>query len=66
VNVAIFRDAAPCEWTFQRMAAVCLFLAQQISDPEDGGDTFLRNVSSHMDYTEDGNIHNYHCENLKS
>jgi hypothetical protein len=35
-------------------------------DPEDGGDTFLRNVRSYI--PEDGNIHfhNYRCENLKS
>jgi hypothetical protein len=27
------------------------FLARMIFDPEDGGDTFLRNVCSHTDYT---------------
>jgi hypothetical protein len=42
------------------------FLARLIFDTEDGGDTFLRNVISHTDYTAlyprcDGNIHNYRC-----
>jgi hypothetical protein len=36
--------------------------------PEDGGDTFLRNVGSHSDYTayipEDGDYHNCRCEEL--
>jgi hypothetical protein len=27
------------------------FLAQLIFDPEDGGDTFLRNVGSHTNHT---------------
>jgi hypothetical protein len=44
----------------------CL-LAWLIFDPEDGGDTFLRNVGSHEDYiAEYGSIHNYSCGNLKS
>jgi hypothetical protein len=39
------------------------FPARVIFDPEDGGDTFLRNVGSHTDYTEpiteNGNIQSY-------
>jgi hypothetical protein len=41
-----------------------------ISDPEDGSDTFLRNVGSYTDQTQlfphDGNIHNCSCESLQS
>jgi hypothetical protein len=31
--------------------AICLFRVRLIFDPEDGSDTFLRNVGSDMDYT---------------
>jgi hypothetical protein len=41
-----------------------------IFDSGDGDDAFFQNVGSHTDYTvfipEDSNIHNYHCEELKS
>jgi hypothetical protein len=37
-----------------------------IFNPEDGVEAFLGNVGSHTDYTGDGNIHNYRCEDLKS
>jgi hypothetical protein len=33
-----------------QLPAPCWFLAWLIFNPEDGGDTFFRNVSSHMDY----------------
>jgi hypothetical protein len=46
------------------------FLARGFFYPEDGGDTFLRNVGSHKSYTaphpEDGILHSRRCENLKS
>jgi hypothetical protein len=46
------------------------FLVRIIFDPEDGSFTFFRNVGSHTDYKaldpNDGKIHNYRCENLKS
>jgi hypothetical protein len=45
-------------------------LASGFFYPEDGGDTFLRNVDSHKIYTaplpEDGILHGHRCENLKS
>jgi hypothetical protein len=36
--------------------------------PEDGGDTILRNVGSHKNYTSPGNgfLHSHRPENLKS
>jgi hypothetical protein len=66
MNVAIFWDIAPCspylnqrfEGTYQlhlegkkSLPARC-FIARLISDPEDGGDTFLRNISSNTENTE--------------
>jgi hypothetical protein len=47
-----------------------LLLLVLISDPEDRGDTFLRNVGSCTDYMalypRRGNFHNNRCKNLKS
>jgi hypothetical protein len=41
-----------CEPMFRRLVPVApYFLARLIFEPENGGDTFLRNVCSHMDYT---------------
>jgi hypothetical protein len=63
LNVAIFWDLVPCN-------AERWFLGGLIFDPEEGGDTFLRNIGLRMTtrryIPEDGNIHNYRCENLKS
>jgi hypothetical protein len=55
MNVAIFWGIALCEPTFRRNVsphAARWILALQIFDPKDGGDTFLRNVGSHMDYNK--------------
>jgi hypothetical protein len=63
INVAFFWDIAPfspyvkrrfggtCHLSsFAYPAATHWFLALLIFDPEDGIDTFLRNVGSHTDY----------------
>jgi hypothetical protein len=46
------------------------FLARGFFYPEDGGETFLRNVGSHKIYTaphpRHGILHSHRCENLKS
>jgi hypothetical protein len=46
------------------------FLDQLIFDPENGGDTFLRNIGSlrttQRYIPEDSNIYNYRCENPKT
>jgi hypothetical protein len=56
--------AADCSHLFT------LVSRSRIIYPEDGGDTFLRNVASHKIYTaphpEDGILHNHRRENLKS
>jgi hypothetical protein len=58
MNVAIFWDIAPCSSCGNR-PATRWFPARQIFEPEDGGDTFLRNVGSHTRryIPEDGNMH---------
>jgi hypothetical protein len=68
MNVAIFEDIAPCRQpTFRRKVSpppsgsqikrarnqrVADGWAWLIFDSEDGDDTYLQNVCSHMDYTE--------------
>jgi hypothetical protein len=42
---AVFWDVAPCRWLCS-----CWFFACGFFYPEDGGDTFLRNVGSHKIY----------------
>jgi hypothetical protein len=43
------------------------FLLDIFLEPEDGGDMFLRIIGTTRRYIpEDGNFHNYRCENLKS
>jgi hypothetical protein len=65
MKVAIFWDIAPCDpymnrrlggnYNLQFLESRYLlahwFLARMIFDPEDGGDTFLRNVGSYTDCT---------------
>jgi hypothetical protein len=54
MNVATFWDIVACSPHVNRyFLATCYswFLSLLIFNPEDGGDTFLRNVSSHTDYT---------------
>jgi hypothetical protein len=66
MNVAVFWDIAPCSlYVYRRFGgtyhlhglksaqppATRWFLARLIFDPEDGGDTLLRNVGLHTDYT---------------
>jgi hypothetical protein len=41
----------PSQSSFCLATCSRLFLARLIFDPEDGGDTFLRNVGSYTDYT---------------
>jgi hypothetical protein len=43
------------------------FIVRLIFDPEDGSDTFLKNVGSYADYTTQHprRWHSYRCENLK-
>jgi hypothetical protein len=57
-KVAVFQDTAPCSQQINRRFSKTYhlhlgrgFLARLIFDPEDGGDTFLRNVGSYTDYT---------------
>jgi hypothetical protein len=48
-----------------RPPAARWFIAGLVFHPEYGGDTFLRNIGSHTDYTpEVGSILNYRCQNL--
>jgi hypothetical protein len=78
---AVFWDVAPCKSCVNRRfggnyrlqsSATCSrwFLARGFFYPEDGGDMFLRNVSSHKSYTaphpEDGILRSHLLENLKS
>jgi hypothetical protein len=56
MKVAIFWDIAPCSLQMQRrFSGTChvlvLYLVRLIFDPEDGGDTLLRNAGSYTDYT---------------
>jgi hypothetical protein len=57
MNVAIFRDVAPCvnrgfAGNLGRPSTCCTLLScQLIFDLADEGATFLRNVGSHTDYT---------------
>jgi hypothetical protein len=46
MKIAIFWDIAPCSPYMNRR-----FLLGWFNDPEDGGDTFLRNVGSYTYYT---------------
>jgi hypothetical protein len=39
------------DWLIALLSAACTFLVRMVFDSEDGGDTFLRNVSSYADYT---------------
>jgi hypothetical protein len=48
MNADILSDRAPCSPYVNRPAARWL-PARLIFDPEDGGDTFLRNFGSHTD-----------------
>jgi hypothetical protein len=71
-KIAIFWDIAQCslyEPTWLGHLLSRWFLTRLIFGPEDGGDTFLRNVGSYTDYTVvyQGrcNFYNYHCEILK-
>jgi hypothetical protein len=43
--------AIPTDCPFCLATCSCWFLAQLIFDPENGGDTFLWNVGSYLDYT---------------
>jgi hypothetical protein len=52
--------AAACLATWYRVSCWADFV------PEYKGDTFLRNVGSHANYTTLNPIHNYRCQNLKS
>jgi hypothetical protein len=55
MKIVILWDTAPC--SHDPMAhsvyppALTLVSCWLFCDPEDGGDTFLRNVGSHTDYT---------------
>jgi hypothetical protein len=53
MNVAIFRDIAPCGPYVNRPPATCYTLLSCSADfdPEDSGNKFFRNVGSHMGYT---------------
>jgi hypothetical protein len=48
MSVADFWDIEPCRLYVNLLRAI---LVRLIFDPEDGADTFLRNVGSHTDYT---------------
>jgi hypothetical protein len=51
MNVAIFWDIAPVIPYLKRLATFCKLVSCLADfDPEDGGDTRLRNVGSHTEY----------------
>jgi hypothetical protein len=69
MKVASFWDIAPCNpYMKQRFGGTYLpsrllarwFLTLLIFDPEDGSDTFLRNVCSYTDYTAPEDV-NFQC-----
>jgi hypothetical protein len=61
---SIFWVMTPCSLHMNLLAR--LFLARLIFYPENGGNTFLRNVGSHTDYAAlYRKRYNYCCENLK-
>jgi hypothetical protein len=55
---AVFWDVSPL---------LTLFFAREFLCPEDGGDTFLRNLCSYnINFPEDGIVRSHRCKNLKS
>jgi hypothetical protein len=48
---AVFWDVTPCGSGQQFLVTPNVFLACRLFHPDDGGETFLRNVGSHKSHT---------------